>query len=423
MRQVNEAIRQRQFGEQTHGTPSRLEQLDAELISRIESSRDNITSRAIAALGWAIAVDAALLDEALRRDAHRVFTAEGIPSDPLENVHFYYPKGVPNDQGKALFNDYVRHRWPIITFSLDPVTDQQNIADSFNLKRDLQLALSFAFATGQIGFSQLNTFRRQIEQSSDTIALNRTVTGFAHGNDIFGFRFTPRFQNPPNQRTNIGVIASQLIGGGPGPDYQIKKSKLEPGMRELTAVLLMPTFLPEMRMNVAGNWFKLNDPEHLVFHTKRLMEQGRQVQELRQAVVDACSAQRYRGCRPQGSPVQARSARGDAADAVEGDPAPVREQRQRIRPVLGRFHGTGPRADWLLGGRRDPGPCCLERPQPSTRNRRDHGCRDDDPGRHVHKQISPATRRRVRPRRCRGPRRASRTFSSSASTSACWTPG
>ncbi len=29
-------------------------------------------------------------------------------------------------------------------------------------------------------------------------------------------------------------------------------------MRELTAVLLIPTFLPVMRMNVASNWFKLN---------------------------------------------------------------------------------------------------------------------------------------------------------------------
>ena len=185
-------------------------------------SRDNILGNPIAPLCWAIAVDAALLDEALRRDAHRVFTAEGVPCEPLDDVHFYYPKTVPNDHGKAVFNDYVRRRWPIITFSLDPVTDQQNIADSFNLKRDLQLALSFAFATGQISFSQLNTFRRQIEQSSDTIALNRTVTAFVHGNDeqgyeSFSFRFTPRFQNPPNQRTNIGVIASQLIGGGPGP--------------------------------------------------------------------------------------------------------------------------------------------------------------------------------------------------------------
>ena len=206
------------------------------------------------------------------------------------------PQGVfPTTRVRLYSGKYVRHRWPIITFSLDPVVDQQNIADSFNLKRDLQLAISFAFATGQIGFNQLNTFRRQIEQSSDTIALNRTVTGFAHSNDNFGFRFTPRFQNPPNQRTNIGVIASQLIGGGPGPDYQIKKSKLEPGMRELTAVLLIPTFLPVMRMNVASNWFKLNDPEHLVFHTSRLMEEGRKVQEIRQAVIDICSASAYRG--------------------------------------------------------------------------------------------------------------------------------
>ena len=140
-------------------------------------------------------------------------------------MHFYYPKSVPNEHGKDVFTEYVRHRWPIITFSLDPVTDQQNIADSFNLNRDLQLALSFAFATGQINFSQLNTFRRQIQQSSDTIALNRTITGFMHGNDIFGFRFTPRFQNPPNQRTNIGVIASQLIAGGPGPNYQTQASR------------------------------------------------------------------------------------------------------------------------------------------------------------------------------------------------------
>ena len=126
-----------------------------------------------------------------------------------------------------LFQEFVRVKWPIITFALDPVTDQQNIADSFNLKRDLQLALSFAFATGQINFNQLNTFRRQIEQSSDTIALNRRSPAFVHGNDIFGFRFTPRFQNPPNQRTNIGVIASQLIGGRPGaglPDQASRSS-------------------------------------------------------------------------------------------------------------------------------------------------------------------------------------------------------
>jgi hypothetical protein len=289
-----EAIHEREFGVPGDRTASRLRKLYDELVDRLELSRDNIKGQPIAALCWAIAVDAVLLDSAFHDDAQRVFSTKGLPCDILEAVHFYYPMEYPNDAGKAVFCDYVRNRWPIITFSLDPVTDQQNIADSFNLKRDLQLAVSFAFATGQINFSQLSTFRRQIEQSSDTIALNRTVTAFAHGTDIFGFRFTPRFQNPPNQRTNIGVIASQLIGGGPGPDYQLRKSKLESGQRELTAVLLLPTFSPMMRMNVAGNWFKLNDPEHLVFHTGHMMERGRRVQELRQAVIEACNAEHYR---------------------------------------------------------------------------------------------------------------------------------
>jgi hypothetical protein len=294
MHELMDAIKERRFGHPNEGAALGLEQLYKYLVDKVEEGRENIRERPIAALCWAIAVDAAVLDAALRVDARKVFENKGLPYDQVEHVHFHYPKGVPNEPANLVFHEYIRNRWPIITFALDPVTDQQNIADSFSLNRDLQLAVSFAFATGQINFNQLNTFRRQIQQSSDTIALNRTVTGFVHNNDIFGFRFTPRFQNPPNQRTNMGVIASQLIGGGPGPDYQMRKSKLEPGLRELTAILLIPTFLPSMRMNVAGNWFKLNDPEHLVFHTSRMMERGRRVQELRQAAVHACSTQQYR---------------------------------------------------------------------------------------------------------------------------------
>jgi hypothetical protein len=295
MHELDAAIQERRFGRPHDGAPLGLEQLYKYLVDKVEEGRDNIHEKPIAALCWAIAVDAVVLDHALRLDAKKVFESKGLPCDQIEGLHFHYPKDVPNEPAKTVFQDYVRNRWPIITFALDPVTDQQNIADSFSLNRDLQLALSFAFSTGQINFNQLNTFRRQIQQSADTIALNRTVTGFVHNNDIFGFRFTPRFQNPPNQRTNIGVIVSQLIGGGPGPDYQTRKSKLEPGLRELTAILLMPTFLPKMRMELAGNWFKLNDPEHLVFHTNRMMERGRRVQELRQAAAHACSTQQYRG--------------------------------------------------------------------------------------------------------------------------------
>lgn len=198
---------QRRFYARELGNGNELTDYNRELLSRISKNRVKVTGTPTGALCWAIALDAAILDHALREDARKVFETKKMPTDMIDSVRFYHPKegqgSMPEGStamARAVFNDYVKARWPVVTFSLDPVTDQQNIADSFNLKRDLQLAVSFAFATGQIGFNQLNTFRRQIEQSSDTIALNKTVTGFIHGNDMFGFRFTPRFQNPPNQR-------------------------------------------------------------------------------------------------------------------------------------------------------------------------------------------------------------------------------
>jgi hypothetical protein len=297
MQRISDAIRERKFV-QGAGQDS-LPMLFEELLDRLQQTRDNIRNkdgspRPIAAFSWAIALDAALLDYSWLWWIPKVLEEHGIERTLPEGQHFYLGNDYLVQETKDYFQEFVKTHWPIITFALDPVTDQQNVADSFNLKRDLQLAVSFAFATGQISFSQLNTFRRQIEQSSDVIALNRTVTGFAHGNETFGFRFTPRVQNPPMQRTNLGVIASQLISGGPGPDYQIKKSKLEAGMRELTAVLLIPTFLPSMRMHFSTNWFRLDDPEHLVFHSARAMERGRRVQGLTEAAQHACSLQQYR---------------------------------------------------------------------------------------------------------------------------------
>ncbi len=113
------------------------------------------------------------------------------------------------------------------------------------------------------------------------------------------------------------MIASQLISGGPGPNYQIRKSKLEPGVREINAVLLIPTFLPEMRMNMATNWFKLTDPEHLVHHTGKMMERGRKVQELRDAVYATCNAHQYRDADLRVLQIEDVAARRDAADAVD----------------------------------------------------------------------------------------------------------
>ena len=248
----------------------------------LEELRDPVTI-----MCWAIAVDAGQLDERLKEEMKRLDGQSGFhPACDLDSLLFYLSE--PQPEAREVFQSYVNARWPIICFALDPVTDQQNIADAVSIRRDLQIAMSFAFATGKINFNQFNRFRRRIELDAETIALNRTVTTFAHGNESFGWRFYPRFQNPPQEATNFNVIGNQLLRGGPGRDYQVKNSKLEAGQRELTAVIILPSILPRVRFEVIGNWFKLTQPDDLTVSTARMVWQGRQVMKLRDAVTKYC---------------------------------------------------------------------------------------------------------------------------------------
>ena len=289
MDQILEAIHRRSFGPVADGSPPLFE-IAQTMIAHLS---DHLAGRSLGALAWAIAVDAALLDEALRQQAAITFQTNSLPCPDWATIRFYHVQPDLRGQASTVFNDYVANRWPMITFALDPVVDQQNILDSFSLRRDLQLALAFAFSTGKINFSQLTTFRRKIQQDEETVALNKTVTSFAHGNETFGWRLTPRLQTPPTQG-NLATLGSTLLRGGPGPNYGLRKSKLEAGQRELVAVVIMPSFLPTIRVESSGNWFRLDDPEHLEVRTRRMLEQGRRIHELRQQVLSACDSTRYR---------------------------------------------------------------------------------------------------------------------------------
>ena len=134
----------------------------------------------------------------------------------------------------------------MITFALEPDVDQQNIEDAFSRKRDLQLAIAFALASGRLSFRQAINFQRQLQFEDQTIALNQTVAAFANGNDTFGWRMSPRFQSPPEE-SNMRAVSNLILRGGPGPNYQLDNSKIEPGMREMTAVVVMPSFVRGMR--------------------------------------------------------------------------------------------------------------------------------------------------------------------------------
>ncbi len=271
---------------------------ERELDDRLMSLR---VERPVGALCWAIVVDSALLNCRLRQELREFNGVSGfrLICDP-ERLFFHLPMPrVPGgdqryETAQAVFEQYVRARWPIICFSLDPIADQQNIGDAFSRTRDLQVALALAFSAGRIGINQLLRYRRQLDYEAATIALNRTITAYVFGHETFGWRFAPRYQTPPQEATNVHVIANQILRGGPGRNYQMKNSKLEAGERELSAVVIMPSILQRVRMEITGNWWRLTDPDETTLNTAHMIEQGRRVVELRQALASACDNGRYR---------------------------------------------------------------------------------------------------------------------------------
>src|SRR5262249_34519529 len=141
----------------------------------------------------------------------------------------------PPPECRQAFNDYVKLRWPIHVFALDPYIQEQNIADSLSTRRELQLALAIAFTNGQLSARNLTKYTRRLEAEYETISLNRTQIGFSHGENTFGWRFYPRYQTPDTPSNAEDLLRNQLIGG-PNRNALLRQRRLEPGVRECVAI-------------------------------------------------------------------------------------------------------------------------------------------------------------------------------------------
>jgi len=201
-----------------------------------------------AALAWGILVESALLDDRLARDMR---AAAGGPC----GVALVGPDPAP--EARAAFHDYVRRRWPVRVFALDPAVEEQTVDDAFARRRELQIATALAFASGRLNAQGLARYTRRIEADISAVALNRTVVGFAHGADTFGWRFVPRVQTPPT-RGQLAALGETLCG--PSPDADLAQRQLEPGMRECVAIVVMPSFVPRLTLDVQTRWFSLAHP-------------------------------------------------------------------------------------------------------------------------------------------------------------------
>lgn len=243
-----------------------------------------------AAFAWAILVESVLLNERLIQDIYETASAKGMPAPAAEGMPFFLP--CPPEEARTVFNEYVRLRFPIHVFALDPTNQEQNIADQLSRSREMQLALSLAFVTGNISAGRMTRFARRVELEAETISLNRTQIAFSHGDDVFGWRFQPRFQTPPTPG-NLTALA-QTIAGGPTREADRRQLELEPGIRECVALVIMPSFVPYATFETRSNWYRLNNPKSTQFDTLKLLELSKKVQRARTMAQAVCDSGQYR---------------------------------------------------------------------------------------------------------------------------------
>ncbi|NDH95194.1 MAG: hypothetical protein EBZ13_11830, partial [Planctomycetia bacterium] len=155
-------------------------------------------------------------------------------------------------------------------------------------RREAQIALAVAFASGRTSAQALNRATRRLELDMATVSLNRTAVGFTHGADTFGWRFAPRVQPPPT-RTGLAGWAETLCGVS--SDADLASRCLEPGIRECAAVIVMPSFIPSVTLDVHTNALahpKATEPD--LHDTVKL---ARAVAAVRESAA-ACQACRHR---------------------------------------------------------------------------------------------------------------------------------
>ncbi|MFZ4083897.1 MAG: hypothetical protein ACOYKN_21910, partial [Pirellula sp.] len=185
----------------------------------------------------------------------------------------------PSPEARDIFTKYVQLRWPIRIFALDPQVDQQSIADASSIIRQMQLAAVLGFSSGTMGLSTAMETIRKLQRDRATIDLNRTAVAFGQGDDTFGWRFQPRFQTPPVEG-NAKVFFRDLIVGGPTDRQLERNSEIEPGVRECTAIILMPSFVPFVTFETHGNWFKLANPGHTGTTTQGEVHLSRAIKQM-----------------------------------------------------------------------------------------------------------------------------------------------
>ena len=261
-----------------------VEYVRTTFLQRVEQTFPGAHNTVTEALAWQIILESALVNEQLISDMKETSILKNCPCIPTDCMYFFGPN--PAIEAHEAFRQYVKCKWPIHVFALDPVTQDQNVSDSFSQRREMQMALAIAASNRMLGGQAMSRFVRRMEYDLETISLNRTAIAFSHGDNTFGWRFYPRMQTPPVPG-NLQVCVQDMLIGGQDRNRLLNTRRLEPGIRECTALVVMPSFVPQVIVDVRTDWFRL--AKHVPFYpfNKRKpdhedsMELSKQLTELR----------------------------------------------------------------------------------------------------------------------------------------------
>ena len=156
---------------------------------------------------------------------------------------------------------------------------------------------------------QAMKYTRQMALDMTTIDLNRTQVGFTHENDTFGWYFYPRVQAVDPEHTTFGNCWHTLFCGGITRDDELRQRRLEPGIRECEVLVVMPNFVPELKLDITTNWEKLTRPGQSKLDYNEMIELGAQVECVKHRAMNVCdcavlSPGRLRAAREPGRPAR-----------------------------------------------------------------------------------------------------------------------
>jgi hypothetical protein len=252
----------------------------------------------LASAGWMVMAQAAVLDRQLKDTLKDMKRAGHLPlagdDSLIEGAQFANTAPPHETRTQELWSAFVQNQYPMHVFELDPNIEEQNIYDAFSQRRELQLALAFAVANGNLRADQAIKYTRQMALDMTTIDLNRTQVGFAHENDTFGWYFYPRVQAMDPEHSNLGSCLKTMFCGGFTRDDELCQRRLEPGIRECEVLVVMPNFVPELKLDITTNWEKLTRPGKSKLDYNEMIELGAQVECVKHRAMNVCDAERYR---------------------------------------------------------------------------------------------------------------------------------